>query len=254
MKQRIIAGNWKMNTNIDQALGLARDLLELDNVSGITEIIIPPFVSLYPMKQVTDGSSIELGAQNLYFEPAGAFTGEISPAMLADLCSFVLIGHSERRHIFKETDDLINKKVCSAQTWGLNPILCVGETSREKDSGQTCDVISCQLALDLENVDPFKTLVIAYEPVWAIGTGKPASAPEAANTISFIREVLADKWNSTRAESIPILYGGSSSSKNISDLCRQHEIDGVLVGKASLDPTEFIAMAREMAGVKTGSA
>jgi triosephosphate isomerase len=195
-------------------------------------------------------SSIKLGAQNMYFETEGAYTGEISPIMLCELCEFVILGHSERRWYFGETDEIVNKKVKAALANKLQPILCVGERLAENEAGETEDVINKQVTGALRGIEPVSNLVVAYEPVWAIGTGKAASGEQAAATIRFIRDVLAKLWNKSIAQNVRILYGGSVNSKNIAEFISRPEIDGALVGGASLKSEEFVSIVEQAAEIK----
>jgi len=253
MRMPIIAGNWKMNTSISEAVALVRNMFELERISGVKKIISPPFISLVPVRDLIEDSSIELGAQNMYFEKKGTFTGEISPAMLKGVCQYVILGHSERRHYFAETDELVNKKIKAAMEFDLIPILCIGETLEEKEEEKTREIVSKQVKKGLEGISPSSTLVIAYEPVWAIGTGKSASVTEASNTIAFVREIIEKMWNRKVARKIPILYGGSTNRQNISEFVSQDEIDGALVGGASLKADEFMDMVKQTAEIKGGS-
>jgi triosephosphate isomerase len=186
----------------------------------------------------------------MYFEIEGAYTGEISPAMLSELCEFVILGHSERRLYFGETDEMVNKKVKAALANKLWPILCVGERLEEKESGKTQDVINRQVIGALKDIEPVSNFVIAYEPVWAIGTGKAASGEQTAATIQFIRDVLAKLWNKSIAQDLPILYGGSVKSSNITEFISHPEIDGALVGGASLKPEEFVSIVKQTAEIR----
>ncbi|MEA3253680.1 MAG: triose-phosphate isomerase [Chloroflexota bacterium] len=256
-KRRIplIAGNWKMNTTLTEAKRLVRDMSdELDRIEGVKTVLCPPFVSLTSIKELLKGSSIKLGAQNMYFEEKGAYTGEISPPMLAELCEFVILGHSERRRYFGETDQSVNKKMMSALTNRLKPILCVGENLAEKEAGKTDEVITRQVSEGLNNVKPTSDIVIAYEPIWAIGTGKAASSAQAAATIGRIRDIVAGLWGKNTADDLRILYGGSVTRSNISDFISQPEIDGALVGGASLKPGEFLGIVEQAATVKKAAA
>jgi triosephosphate isomerase len=196
------------------------------------------------------GSSVKLGAQNMYFETKGAYTGEISPLMLRELCEFVILGHSERRWYFGDTDEIVNKKVKAALKDKLNPILCVGERLEENEAGKTEEVINRQVTAALNGIEPVRDLVIAYEPVWAIGTGKAASGEQAAATIQFIRDVLAKLWNRSIAQDLRILYGGSVTSANIAEFIAHPEIDGALVGGASLKAEEFAGIVEQTAEIK----
>ena len=251
MRTPVMAGNWKMNTNIDQAVSLVREMLPgLDKVGGVEKVICPPFVSLGPVKAVLAGSSVKLGAQNLYFEEKGAYTGEISPLMLTGLCEHVIIGHSERRQYFGETDHSVNRKIKSAMNAGLKPIVCVGETLEEKEAGKTDTVITRQVKGALEGISANPQMVVAYEPVWAIGTGKAASGSIANQTIGLIRGILSETYGSSVAQQIRILYGGSVTATNIAEFMSQHEIDGGLVGGASLKAAEFVTITEQTAKLK----
>jgi triosephosphate isomerase len=210
MRIPFIAGNWKMNTTATEAERLVLEMLEkLDRIEGVEKVLCPPFVSLVAISMMLQSSSIKLGAQNMYFEGKGAFTGEISPLMLRELCEFVILGHSERRWYFGETDEIVNKKVKAALANKLKPILCVGERLEENAAGKTEEVISRQVTAALNGIEPVHDLVVAYEPVWAIGTGKAASGKQAGVTIQFIRDVVAKLWNKSITQDLRILYGGS---------------------------------------------
>lgn len=252
MRFPFIAGNWKMNTSVNEAIELVQDMLiELDNISGVEKVVCPPFVSLAPVRDLVKGSSIKLGAQNMYFEQKGAFTGEISPIMLVDLCQYVILGHSERRNYFGETDELINNKTKAAFRHGLIPILCVGESLKENESDRTQEVVKRQVIEALRDVNPSSSLVVAYEPVWAIGTGKAATAKQAVTTIEFIRDVIAAIWDWKTAQEVRILYGGSVTAKNILEFVAESAIDGALVGGASLKADEFLGIVRQTALIKS---
>jgi triosephosphate isomerase len=251
MRIPFIAGNWKMNTTATEAERLVLEMLEkLDRIKGVEKVVCPPFVSLVGISMMLQGSSIKLGAQNMYFEAKGAYTGEISPLMLRELCEFVILGHSERRWYFKETDEIVNKKVKAALVNKLKPILCVGERLEENEAGKTEEVVNRQLRGALDGIEPVRDLVIAYEPVWAIGTGKAASGAQAAATIQFIRDVVAKLWNKSIAQDLRILYGGSVTSANIAEFISHPEIDGALVGGASLKAEEFVAIVEKTAESK----
>jgi len=246
-----VAGNWKMNTTVTEAERLVLELIDrLDKVEGVEKVVCPPFISLVSVGMMLENTSIRLGAQNMYFEAGGAYTGEISPLMLKELCEFVILGHSERRWYFKETDDLINKKVKAALKNNLRPILCVGERLEENEAGKTEDVVSRQVRVALQRIEPVANLVIAYEPVWAIGTGKAATGNQAAVTIRFIRDVVAEVWNKTSAEDLRILYGGSVTGANIAEFISRPEIDGALVGGASLKAEDFAKIVEQTAQIK----
>jgi triosephosphate isomerase len=251
MRIPFIAGNWKMNTTVTEAERLVLELIDrLDGIEGVEKAVCPPFVSLVSVGMMLEGTSIKLGAQNMYFEAVGAYTGEISPLMLKDLCEFVILGHSERRWYFKESGDLINKKVKAALTNNLKPILCVGERLGENEAGKTEEVVGGQLRGGLTGIEPVADLVIAYEPVWAIGTGKAATGKQAGATIKFIRDVAAEVWNRKTAEDLRILYGGSVTGANIAEFVSHPEIDGALVGGASLKAEDFARIVSETAGIK----
>jgi len=251
MRIPFVAGNWKMNTTVTEAEELVVEMLEkLDRMEGVEKVLCPPFVSLVAVSMMLQGSSIKLGAQNMYFETAGAYTGEISPLMLRELCEFVILGHSERRRYFGETDEIVNRKVKAALVNKLKPILCIGERLEENEAGKTEDVVNRQVMTALNGIEPVRDLVIAYEPVWAIGTGKAASGKQAAATIRFIRDVLAKLWNKSIAQDVRILYGGSVTSANIAEFISHPEIDGALVGGASLKAEEFVAIVSQTAKIK----
>jgi triosephosphate isomerase len=254
MRIPFVAGNWKMNTTASEAEELVIEMLEkLDRIEGVEKVLCPPFVSLVAVNMMLRGSSIKLGAQNMYFETKGAYTGEISPLMLTELCEFVIVGHSERRWYFGETDEIVNKKVKAALANKLKPILCVGERLAENEAGKTREVVNRQVTAALNGIGPVHDLVIAYEPVWAIGTGKAASDEQAAATIQFIRDVLAKLWNKSTVQDLRILYGGSVTSANIAEFISHPEIDGALVGGASLKVEEFVGIVEQTAEIKGGT-
>ena len=251
MRIPFIAGNWKMNTTVTEAEKLVFEMLDkLDRIKGVEKVLCPPFVSLVAINMMLQSSSIKLGAQNMYFETKGAYTGEISPVMLSELCEFVILGHSERRGYFGETDEIVNKKVKAALANKLKPILCVGERLAENEAGKTEEVINRQVTAALNGIEPVRDLVIAYEPVWAIGTGKAASSAQAAATIQSIRDVVAKLWNKSIAQDLRILYGGSVTSANIAEFISHPEIDGALVGGASLKAEEFVSIVEQTAEIK----
>ena len=251
MRLPLIAGNWKMHTTVNEATELVGKMLAgLDGVDGVTKVICPPFVSLAAVKELTQGSSIKLGAQNLHYEDKGAYTGEVSPLMLAELCQFVIIGHSERRQFFNETGEVVNKKVRAALKVGLTPILCVGEKAEENESGATEKIITGQLSSALAGVDRPGEMVIAYEPIWAIGSGRAATGEEANRTIALIRRYTARLYDDQTAQNIRILYGGSVTADNIAEFIKQPEIDGALVGGASLQAGQFLSIVAQAAKIK----
>ena len=252
MRKPFIAGNWKMNLLRDSCLSLVHLLLDkLDESSPIDVAVCPPSVYLHDVGAALRGSSLGLGAQNMYFEKEGAFTGEISGSMLRDLgCRYVILGHSERRQLLGETDAIVNKKVFAALRAELMPIVCVGETLQERESGITKKVITEQLKGSLAKLsaDEGKQIVIAYEPVWAIGTGKTATPAQAEEVHAQIRTLLNDFFGKPTAESIRIQYGGSVKPDNAAELMSQPNIDGALVGGASLKATDFAAIVKAAAG------
>lgn len=251
MRLPVIAGNWKMNTTVEEAVALAGQLRAgLDEIAGVETIVCPPFVSLVAVKIVIDGSAVKLGAQNMFYKEKGAYTGEISPLMLADLCHYVIIGHSERRQHFGETDAAVNRKLKAALGVGLKPIFCIGETLEEKEAGGTEDVLNRQLTQGLTGIEDLDGIVIGYEPVWAIGTGRAATGREANNTIGFIRRSLAGLYSEETAGSIRIQYGGSVNADNIAEFVSQPEIDGALVGGASLKAEQFISIVKQTAEIR----
>jgi triosephosphate isomerase len=246
MRVPIIAGNWKMNTTVREAAELVSEMRPLlDRIQKIEKVICPPFVSLSAVRALIIDSSIKLGAQNVYFEEKGAYTGEISPLMLADLCEFVIIGHSERRQYFHETGEIVNKKIRTAMRVGLKPILCIGERLEENESGMTEKVLTEQIGSSLAGVDYSGDLIIAYEPVWAIGTGRSATGKQANETIGFIRTEIAKLYSKEMARDLRILYGGSVTADNIAELVQQTDIDGALVGGASLKANEFVSIVEQ---------
>jgi triosephosphate isomerase len=247
----LIAGNWKMNTTVAEAIDLVKAMRkELDKVSNVEKVVCPPFVSLASVKELLKKSSIKLGAQNLYFAEKGAYTGEISPLMLADLCEFVIIGHSERRQYFSEMGEVINKKLAAALKAGLKPILCIGERLEENEAGRTEEVVAEQLKSALAGIAAPDGLVIAYEPVWAIGTGKAATGEQANKTIAFIRQNIVKSYGDKIAQEMRILYGGSVTATNAAEFMQQPDIDGALVGGASLKTTEFLSIVTQTAVIK----
>ncbi len=245
-RRPIIAGNWKMNKTSNEARDLASKLLPL--VSGAQDrdiVLAPPFTALNAVAEAIKGTNVALSAQNLFWEDKGAFTGEISAEMLLDLgCKYVIIGHSERRQYFGETDETVNRKVKQALKKGLFPIMCVGETLAEREAGKLKEIISRQVAGGLKDItaEDMKKAVIAYEPVWAIGTGKTAT-PEQANEVhALIREKVSSLYSADIAGGLRIQYGGSVTPENVSSLMAKPDIDGALVGGASLKPESFAAL------------
>jgi len=243
MRKPFVAGNWKMNKTVDQAKALVQELLPgLQAVPQVERVLCPPFPSLMTLSSQLANTGIGLGAQNLHWEASGAFTGEIAPAMVKEFCDFVIIGHSERRTYFGETDETVNKKLKAALAIGLIPIVCIGETLAEYEAGITGDVVKRQVLQGFKDIDPAISakIVVAYEPVWAIGTGKAATS-DGANAVhkDKIRPVLANLFGSENAQAIRILYGGSVTAANATEFFKTSDIDGALVGGASLK-SDFI--------------
>jgi triosephosphate isomerase (TIM) len=250
MRIPLIAGNWKMNTSVEEAISLVNEMLPgLKFIDSVERVVCPPFISLYALHTVIKDTGVYLGAQNMYFKEKGAYTGEISPLMLNRICKYVVLGHSERRQIFAETNLVINQKVKSAFEHGLIPILCVGETLEENESGNTNSILENQLRTGLKEIPASKDIVIAYEPIWAIGTGKAASGEQAETTIHFIRNTVAHLWGKDISDSIRILYGGSVTGTNISEFIKEPNIDGALVGGASLKAAEFVEIVRQSVNI-----
>ena len=248
MRKPFVAGNWKMNKTAAEARDLvSKILLPLREISDVEKVLCPPFTSIHAVSSMLEGSGIGLGAQNLHWEEKGAFTGEVAPNMVKEFCSYVIIGHSERRAYFGETDETVNRKLHAALKFDLTPIVCVGETLDQYESGQTAEVVRRQIKLGFADVDSAAAarIVVAYEPVWAIGTGK-ASSGENANDVhgKVIRPALSDLFGADNAQAIRILYGGSVTAANASEFFSQSDIDGALVGGASLKPDEFVAITK----------
>ncbi len=248
MRQKFVAGNWKMFTTASTGTELARAVADgLGKEDRVRVAVCPPFPYLAQIAAVVRGSRVELGGQNLYPEKEGAFTGEVSPTMLLDVgCQHVILGHSERRHKLGESDAFINRKVLAALASGLRVILCVGETLEEREAGQTNNVLCDQVAGGLANVreTDVDRLVIAYEPVWAIGTGRNATPEQAQEAHAFIRLQFAARFGEERARRLPIQYGGSVKPANAASLLHQPDVDGALVGGASLEAGPFLAIVR----------
>ncbi|KAB2908562.1 MAG: triose-phosphate isomerase [Ignavibacteriales bacterium] len=248
MRRKVIAGNWKMNNDLNGAINLISGIKQEVAVKKFDAklIICPPFTSLETAHELLKGSNIGLGAQNMYFEESGAFTGEISASMLKSVgCEYVILGHSERRTIFGETDEIINKKIKKALLAGLKPIFCVGETLDEREAGAAFDVVKRQVKNGLVDVsaDEMASVIIAYEPVWAIGTGKVATPAQAQEVHAFIRAELTSLFGEKVAEETVIQYGGSVKPENAGELLGQKDIDGALVGGACLKADSFIGIA-----------
>lgn len=247
MRTPLIVANWKMNKSLKDAEQYGQELLPLlAGYTGVEVVVCPPFTSITAMSRIFSGSEIRVGAQNLFWEMKGAYTGEISPAMLVDAgCTYAILGHSERRQIMGENDAIINRKVRAALDVGLVPILCVGETLQERENNRAREVVKDQLIRDLHNITfAPQGLVIAYEPVWAIGTGVNASSDDAQEMIGFIRSYLAKLYDRELADSVRILYGGSVKEENIAEFMGEVDVDGALVGGASLQANSFAGIVR----------
>ncbi len=246
MRRALIAGNWKMHTSLTEARQLATAIATAcRDIDDRDVMLAPPYTALTTVAEVLADSPVLLAAQNVAWEEKGAFTGEISPVMLREIgCELVIIGHSERRHIFHEDNAMINRRLAGALRFGLTPVLCVGETLEEREQGRTMAVLEEQIRTGLADIPAGSSLVIAYEPVWAIGTGKTASTAQAQEAHGFIRNLLADMYGRQTADTIRILYGGSVKPDNVDDLMAQDDIDGALVGGAALQADSFIRIIR----------
>lgn len=248
IRKKLIAGNWKMNRTSSDAADLVKDIVtEVGRSNSVDVVVCPPFTSLETVGKAIEGSSVRLGAQNMHPERSGAFTGEVSAEMLRALfTSYVILGHSERRTYFGDTDAFVNQKVIAALKAELKPILCVGETLAERESGSTLKVVQTQLEAGLEGVNKDQTtsIVIAYEPVWAIGTGKVATSEQAQEVHAFIRDLLGKLFGATLAGKVRILYGGSMKPANAPELLAQPDIDGGLIGGASLEARSFVDLIK----------
>lgn len=245
MRRAIIAGNWKMNNTISEAVALINELKPMIKDAKCDVVVCPTFLSLPTAVELCKGTNIKVGAQNMHFEDNGAFTGEVSPLMLKELgVDYVIIGHSERRQYFNETDETVNKKLKAAFSHDISPILCVGESLSQRELGITEEVLATQIKLDLSGLskEQAEELVIAYEPIWAIGTGKTATAEDANNTIGFIRSVVGNLYGNDVAEKVRIQYGGSVKPSTIKEQMAMEHIDGGLIGGASLKASDFAAI------------
>jgi triosephosphate isomerase len=252
MRRPCVAGNWKMHKTVEESLSLVKELIiGLGEIKSVDSVICPPFTALAKVAELVEGTEIFLGAQNLFWEQQGAFTGEISPLMIAELAEHVIIGHSERRAFFQDTDQAVNKKIKAALNAGLKPILCVGETLEENEAGKTGQVVKRQLASALDGLqeEHLRVMMVAYEPVWAIGTGKAATA-EGANQVieTYIREEITQLISSEISQELRVLYGGSVKPENAGEFFQQPDIDGALVGGASLKAEAFIEITKVAAG------
>lgn len=247
-RKPFVAGNWKMNKIAAEARELVSTMLTpLRNIADVEKVLCPPFTALSTLSTMLAGTDIGLGAQNMHWEEKGAFTGELAPNMVKEFCGYVIIGHSERRAYFGETDEQVNRKLRAAIKFDLTPIVCVGETLGEYESGRTGEVVRRQIKLGFADVDSAtaSSIVVAYEPVWAIGTGKASSGDNANGVVKqVIRAALTEAFNEKVAQSIRVLYGGSVTASNAFEFFSQPEIDGALVGGASLKPDEFVAIVK----------
>ena len=252
MRKPLVAGNWKMNKTVAEARDLVTTMsAPLGEVRGVEKVLCPPYIALMATASMLEKTDIGLGAQNMYWEEKGAFTGEVAPNMVKEFCNYVIIGHSERRTYFGETDETVNRKVAAAIKHGLTPIVCVGETLDQYEAGLTAEVVRRQIKSGLDGIDSANAakIVVAYEPVWAIGTGK-ASSGENANYVhqKVIRPALSELFGADGADAIRILYGGSVTASNASEFFTYPDIDGALVGGASLKPDEFVAITKAISG------
>jgi triosephosphate isomerase len=248
MRKPLIAGNWKLHKTVAEALELVSSLkTETEGLTDVEIVVAPVFTSLVRVTEALAGSNIRVAGQNCYPEATGAFTGEVSPQLLRDAgCSYVIVGHSERRQLFGETDALINRKVQAVLAAGLRAIFCIGETLAERDQGEMFEVLSRQVNEGLHGIDAAQMteVVVAYEPVWAIGTGKTASNAQAQEAHAFIRSLIKDRFDRATAAEVRILYGGSVKPDNVDGLMSQADIDGTLVGGASLKAADFARIVR----------
>ena len=244
MRKPIIAGNWKMNKTIEETIEFINEIKDKLNDDKVEAVICAPFTVLKDLKEATKGTNIKVGAQNMHYAESGAFTGEVSATMLKEIgVDYVIIGHSERRQYFNETNEACNKKVLKALEVGINPILCCGETLEQREANETKNVCKVQVEEALKDVDvnDISKVVIAYEPIWAIGTGKTATSEDANDVISYIREVVAGLYKD-KANEVRIQYGGSVKPQNVAEIMAQSDIDGALVGGASLAANDYIQL------------
>ena len=245
MRKPIIAGNWKMTMSIAEAKDFVTAVKDRIDGKNVEAVLCVPFTMLKDVKEATAGTAIKVGAQNMHFAESGAFTGEISPLMLKEIAvDYVIIGHSERRQYFNESDETVNKKVLKALEHRILPIMCCGETLEQREAGETKDIVKLQVEKGLTGVEKtaLEDVVIAYEPIWAIGTGKTATSGEANEVIAFIRGVVAKMFDGNVAAKVRIQYGGSVKPGNVADIMNQSDIDGALVGGASLDPESYLGL------------
>ena len=247
MRKPMMAGNWKMNMTVAEALALTRQIVQLvGDTTAVEMLLCPPSVCLHPLKAISSAMPFSLGAQNCHWQDSGAFTGEISPPMLQGLADYVILGHSERRQLFGETDETVNKKTHAALTHQLAPIVCVGESLDQNESGQTAVIITAQVQAALAGLsaEQLQSLVIAYEPIWAIGTGRAATAETAGEICGLVRNILRESHGDAVAETTRVLYGGSTKPDNIGAIMDQPDIDGALIGGASLEAASYAQMVK----------
>ncbi len=247
MRKPMMAGNWKMNMTVAEALALTRQIVQLvGDTTAVEMLLCPPSVCLHPLKAILSAMPFSLGAQNFYWQDSGAFTGEISPPMLQGLADYVILGHSERRQLFGETDETVNKKTHAALTHQLSPIVCVGESLDQNESGQTAAIITAQVQAALAGLraEQLQSLVIAYEPIWAIGTGRAATAETAGEICGLVRNILRESHGGAVADTTRVLYGGSTKPDNIGAIMEQPDIDGALIGGASLEAASYAQMVK----------
>ncbi len=236
----LVAGNWKMHCTVAESLVLASRIRQnLGSITSVEVAVCPPYTSLKPVADILSDSSIRVGAQDVFYEDAGAYTGEVSPLMLAELCHYCIVGHSERRSMFGDSDDVVARKVVALRAHGIVPILCIGEDLKQNEAGQTATVVERQLRAVFKRQRPSPDMLVAYEPIWAIGTGRAAEPDTVNETAKFIRLLLADMSDKSTANSVRILYGGSVSPQNAAEYVNRSDIDGYLVGGASLKSQDF---------------
>jgi triosephosphate isomerase len=251
MRKPMMAGNWKMNKTPAESTALAQAIRDaVAGLSSVDRVLCPPYLGLANVAKTLEGSSIAVGAQNVHWADSGAFTGEVSAPMLKGLATYVIIGHSERRQFFAESDETVNKKVQAALNHGLIPIVCVGETLAQNDAGETHAVVSSQVKAALAGVssEQLQQIVVAYEPIWAIGTGRAATAEQAQATCGgTVRATLVELYGNAAAQTVRVLYGGSTNAKNIGEIMQQPDIDGALIGGASLKAEDYSAMVNTTA-------
>ena len=248
MRTPVVAGNWKMNKTVSEAVSLVGAIKErLEAVRSVEVVLCPPYTALEAVGRLLEGTRIGLGAQDMHYEASGAFTGEVSPSMVAELCRYVIIGHSERRQSFGETDESVGRKVAAALGAGLKPILCVGETLEQREEGLAEGVVERQVRAGLARVSSVEGLILAYEPVWAIGTGRAASPGDAQAIMAHIRGVVGSAFGEVAASGALLLYGGSVNPDNVDGFAHQPDVDGALVGGASLEAESFIRVVQGVA-------